>query len=197
MKKYLLLLCFFLLPFWIIGQQSDYVDVTKKDTVTVNIIAKDKLQTITNNHLQTELLKVVTSRLSVDSALINGTTELTSALTNYVNTVEEHTRSSTTKDCQWCLITNLFNYSPDDVTHSIRVERWLNFTALIIGLVYFFWSFWDSDFGLRKWSAQGVAVKLIFTISLTVLFYLSSLKLLTLLFNGDYYVIKELIKMYS
>ena len=197
MKKYLLLLCFFLLPFWIIGQQSDYVDVTKKDTVTVNIIAKDKLQTITNNHLQTELLKVVTSRLSVDSALINGTTELTSALTNYVNTVEEQTRSSTTKDCQWCLITNLFNYSPDDVTHSIRVERWLNFIALIIGLVYFFWSFWNSDTGLRKWSAQGMAVKLIFTISLTVLFYLSSLKLLTLLFNGDYYVIKELTKLYS
>lgn len=197
MKKYLLLLCLLLLPFGMKGQQSDYVDVTKKDTVTVNIIAKDKLQTTAYNNLQIELLKVVTSRLAVDSALIDGTTELTSALTSYVNTVEEQARSSTIKDCQWCLITNLFNYDQNEVKHSIKVQRWLNFTALIIGLVYFFWSFAGEEAALKRWSAQGTLVKLIFALSLTILFYLASLKLLTLIFNGDYYVIKELIKMYS
>jgi hypothetical protein len=188
MKKVVSILFLLMFALFLSGQT---VDVAKKDTVTVNIVSETKKQVAVNENLQIQLTKAVENQAFAIQVASGAVQEFSCYLSELLREVETRNKN----DSQ--LLTDKFNYPPERVKKVIKIERWLNFLVVVLCLGYLFWSFAGENAIFNRFTAQGLGVKLIFTLSLTFTFYFLLLKLLTTLFNGDYYVIKELITLYT
>jgi hypothetical protein len=191
MKKFIALVCLLFLPLlYIVGQKSTFIDTNKKDTVTLNIISEGKKQAASIDNLQGQFVKVIENQTLVNQALTNGIVSCSDAVTAFTKEIEKRNKNDGK------FITDSFGYSPDQVKNTIRKERWLNFSAILVAVLYFVWVRFD-----KQWQDKlppGVwALKFLYYLVAGVLLYLASIELLTYIFNGDYYVIKELTHMYT
>ena len=173
--------------------QKAYADVRKttfKDTLTLNIVTESKKQLVANEKMQAQLVKAVDNQSSLNQVVGNAISALNTGLSSFTKQIEERNKNDSR------LITDVFNYSPERVRKVIKIERWLNFITILFAWFFIAWSFTGESLSVR-YTADTAIVKLIFALSLTVAFSYLFLKLITLLFNGDYYVIKELITLYT
>jgi hypothetical protein len=194
MKKLLAILGLFLLPLLIFGQKERaHIEYAKTfdstATVTLNIVAENKKQATSVDLIQSLLPQAIENQTVVSKELVNTLSSTGQAISAYTQEIEKHNKD----DSQ--LVTDKFKFSTQRVQQAIRVERWLNFSTLFLTIIVAFAVWW-----LRApfaGSLGSITFKLAFYTALTALSYYVTLKLLTLLFNGDYYVIKELTHLYT
>lgn len=190
MKKFIGIILLFVLSLFI-GQAQDkvmYVDSLKSVTVNVNNSDTEK-QAKAVNDLQLQFAKVVDSQTAVNDKLKDAFVSLDSGLTTYRQVIEERNKSDTK------LITDEFNYSADKVKQVIKRERWLNVLLCILGIFYIL--FVVNQLA-GKYNNLGLwNLKIVFYLLYGIAIFWTLSKLLTLIFNGDFYVIKELMKLYT
>jgi len=189
MKKLIAILLLFIGSSLFVSKGQS-INTSLKDTVTINVIAKNDKQSSSITSLNSSLLEIVNSQTVTYNSLIGAFNDLSSEVNAITREVEIRNKSDGKN-----FVTNYFNYSQEDVKHKIRLDRWLNFTSLCIGFIYIFVFFWNGSYS--QGTASTLFFKAFFHIFAGILLYLFVLKTLTIIFNGDYYVIKELIKLYS
>lgn len=192
MKKFIALLCLLFFTVTLYSQKNNYVDLTKKDTVTVNIITATEKQAKKQDVFQTELLKAVDSYVTTNAGVTNSLKDLSSNFPTLIKQIEQRNKN----DSEFVL--NKLGFVEDHVKHVIKTERWLNFITAFLTLVYIIWSMVPTSlYTTEKFTSQGILAKLAFTLFFSAVIYFLLLRILTLLFNGDFYVIKELITLYT
>lgn len=189
MKKFIAIFCILMLSFLYTSGQSSVKIGTKKDTLTVNFIAEDKKQSVETNNVNTQLAKSVDSQLSVNSELKETIGLFNLTAESVLRIVEEHNKTDGVN-----FLSN-FNFTHEKVTKILNKQKWLVFSTIIILLIYVLSIIIDRSF--RSNTSTGVISKVLFYGIYCLFIYFVSIKLLTILLNGDYYVIKELMKLYS
>jgi len=197
MKKLIAILFLFVSSLLIGSSQNtetNYVDTLKK--VTVSVTSDTKQQIAATNNLQKQLIKVIDSQITVNDKLKEGITGLMSEVSTYNKEIEKRNKSDGK------LITDKFNYPIDKVKHTIRIERWLNFITWIVCAIYILYLinsksvFSYATYGDgKRWPI--LLVQCLIHSLLAIFAFYFVLNVLTLLFNGDYYIIKELLSLYT
>lgn len=195
MKKFIAIISVFILSLFIAKSQDTnrFVDTNKKDTVTINIIAENKSQVATKD-LQTLIAEVNNSKI-VDSGTVSGLlTSISSGIESVIKEVEKRNKSDGT------LITDKFNYNKEEVKSAIKKQRWIHFITWFTILIYIIaviqvkGAFRYGDNG-KPWPILLIQC-LLWTV-LGIVYFLIVQNLLTLIFNGKYFVLKELINLYT
>jgi hypothetical protein len=192
MKK-LISILFLFVSFLFIGnaqKQSQYINTDKKDTVTISIVSENKKLTSTNDNLQLFLAKTTDSQVSVNSALIDVLTSLESGISTYCKEIEKRNKNDSK------LITDVFNYNSTKVTKAINTNKVITIILNIFALLYISFAIYLESSRARLPAGVRTA-RIIFLLGYGIAFYYIILKLLITIFNGDYYVIKELINLYT
>jgi hypothetical protein len=210
MKKLLGIIFLLILPLFMASSQSEIKYIDSLKSVQVNVISNNPFaqpahkavvsKSTTSNNSQQLLTKAVDNQSIVNIALAKSITNITDNISDYIKQIEERNKSSDPP----ALITDSFGYSPQKVKHTIKIERWLNFITWILCAVYIIWTF-NVKITLKYKNNEGLPDGLFgsmvtsqtllqIVVWVFVFFFLRSI--LTLLFNGDFYVIKELINMY-
>lgn len=198
MKKFLALLFLLILPVFLTGaKQKDgakYIDSNKKDTVTISIIAENKKQVATTDNIQLQLTKSVENQTLLVSSFGRTLDILNDNMSAYTKEVEKRNKS----DGQ--LITDKFNYSTEEVKSIMKRERWLNFITWLTITVYIISML--STRGAFNYNSSGkpwpiLLIQCMVWTGLGFIWFFVVLNLLTLLFNPNYYVVKELINLYT
>lgn len=171
--------------------KSTYVDISKKDTVTVNVIAENKRQAATNNSVYLQLVRAVENQTLINSNLADAINSFGKDLSAYTKEIEKRNKSDGK------LITDVFNYSKDDVALILKKENWLHLGATLFALGYLLLYILRNSPLFGEYTTSSSIIRFIINIGLTILLYFVILNLATLIFNGDYYVIKELTNLYS
>jgi len=191
MKKTLSILFLFVFSLFLtMGQTkvtTEYVDSVK--SVNVNVAVDNvKKQQATENKLQLQLSTVVDNQLSLERYLTDAIVSLNSGIVGYTKEVEIRNKADSKT------VLDKFGYTPSDVEHTIRKELRLNFILGLFSLVYLLYI----TFQFNKEGAFSLSfftVKLTFLLTYGFVGFFILKWLLTLIFNGDFYVIKELIKI--
>lgn len=201
MKKLISILFLAVLSLFIVNSQKiTYVDSLK--SVTVNVSTDVKKQASTIDNIQLQLAKSIDSQVYTNESVVEGLNQLTSLADVYTKEIEKHNKS----DGQ--LITDKFDYTPQSIKKIIRTERWLNLITWILCAIYILYLV-NTKISInikclapncnpdtqQVWPIlliQCVANGLIVVFG----FYFIN-NVLTLLFNGNYYVIQELINLYT
>lgn len=190
MKKVLALFLIFMMSFaFTFGQQSVKID-TKKDTLIVNFTAENKKQSIENNNLNVQLAKTVDSQIAVNNELTETIGLFNLTAESVLRIVEERNKTDGPN-----FLSN-FNYSHENILKILNRQKWLVFSTIIIVLFYVIGVVVDRSI-TRGNTANGLITKILFYGLYGVLLFYGSIKLLTIIFNGDYYIIKELMNLYS
>lgn len=188
MKKIVAVLLLFVSTIFIALTQprvTTYVDSMK--AVTVNVTSENKKPVIDN--LQLQLIDVVKANTATSLVVSESIANLNLGVTAFVREIEKRNKND------GALFISKFNYSTESIKKIIRVERWLNFLTYIFGAIYLLYIF--TELNKKRWTMDGlIATTIVYYISGILLVFIVS-KLLTLIFNGDYYVIKELITLYK
>jgi hypothetical protein len=189
MKKFIGILLLFVMSLFIGKAQNKIMYVDSLKSVTVSVSSDTEKQTKAVNDLQLQFAKAVDSQTTVNGQLKEAFVSLDSGLTSYRQVIEERNKSDTK------LITDVFSYTPERVKQVMRKERWLNFILSLFGIVYVVsvLSQMSGKYSVRDMVAIRLAFYLLYGIAMFIILY----SLLTLLFNGDYYVIKELMNLYT
>ncbi len=192
MKKFIAMIMLLLIPYLVFsGPQNTCVNVAKKDTVTLNILTESKKQIATNDNLQNQWMKLVENQMLANQTIVNTVSDFGKNITEIAKRIEHRNKDDS------LVLHKFYNYSPEKIKKIIVTEKRLNFIAAIFALVFLIWEFGGKQISINKWTAQGAAVKIVYSISMTIVLYVLLLRIITLLFNGDYYVIKELINLYT
>jgi hypothetical protein len=189
MKKIISLLFLFAFSLFMVNSQSKITYIDSLKSVTVSVSTDTKKQLDTQKDLQSQFAKVVDSQTVVNEDLSNGIDTLVAYIDMYTEEVEQRNKN----DSQ--LLTDKFNYSSERVKHVIKIERWLNFITLLLVLIYL--SFVYQQLNTRRSDYEHIFSRALLYIILGALIFIVVQNLLTLLFNGDFYVIKELITLYT
>jgi len=193
MKKLISLLILFVFSLFIANSQTDSGSTIllgdSIKSVTVNVNSDTKKQVNTVEDLQLQLTKSVDSQTTVNKSLNDAFVSLDSGLAKYTQAIEERNKSDGK------LVTDMFSYTPAEVKQVIRKERWLNFITVMLCISYALWA--TSQLSGKYKQADLFYLKLVFFIAYGLVGFLLLKSLLTLIFNGDYYVIKELMQLYT
>jgi len=195
MKKFIAILLLFVAGLFISNaqQSNKYVDTAKKDTVTINIIADNQKQVNSVDNLQLQLTKSVDNQNIVTQSLSDALALIGSGITTVTKEIEERNKN----DSQ--LITDKFNYTTQDVKKIIRTERWLNLITWILCVMYVL-SLLTIKNAFKLNTPQAWPVLLIQCLvwtGMSVFVFFLVYNLLTLIFNPNYYMIKELLNLYT
>jgi len=168
-----------------------YVDSIK--TVKVEVSTNLKKQ----QDLETWTLKNASATQLQLSTVISNQQETNANLSNAVNILSDQIKQKNKNDSKF--VTDLFGYNTDNVKHSIKIERWLNFTTIMVMIIYLFSVLTiNGMFNYRgHMSLPALKIRMILYTGLGIIYYLLLKHLLTYIFNGDYFVIKELMKLYG
>lgn len=191
MKKLIVLLLSIIISTSLIfsQQKANYLDINKKDTVTVSIIAKDTESTVHLASLQSDLAKYVENQGKVNGNLSTVLTSIANSINTYVKEVEERNKSDGK------LITNYFGYNEDEVLNILHNQNIINYTLVGLALLYFLFVV-NSQLRVKMHLLDFIRVFAYYTIYGFVGFILMKF-LITGLFNKGFYIIKELTKLYS
>lgn len=210
MKKLLGIVLLLILPLFFVNSQSEVKYIDSLKSVQVNVISNNPIaqpakkavvsRSTTSNNSQQLLTKAIDNQSIVNMTLAKSINNITDNVSDYIKQVEKRNKSSDSP----ALITDSFDYSPQKVKHTIKIERWLNFITWILCAIYIIWTF-NVKITLRRKDNEELPEGLFGSMVLSqtilqiavwvfVFFFLRSI--LTLIFNGDFYVIKELINMY-
>ena len=210
MKKLLGIILLLILPLFMVSSQSEVKYIDSLKSVQVNVISNNPIaqparkavvsKSTTSINSQQLLTKAIDNQSIINLALAKGINSVADNISDYTKQIEERNKSSDLP----ALITDSFGYSPQKVKHTIKIERWLNFITWILCAMYIIWTF-NVRITLKYKNNEGLPDSLFgsMVVSQTLLqiivwvfvfFFLRNV--LTLIFNGDFYVIKELINMY-
>lgn len=190
MKKFIGIVLLLLFSVFVSGQSETSKDVAKKDTVTLKILTESKKQAAANENL----LSLLTQAVNNQSAACKGIVAVANSFNDNIAQLTEEVEERNKNDGQ--LITDKLYYTQERVRYVMKIERWLNFITITLSIVFLGWQFYPNA-PFERYSHTTSVSKFIWGVGMTAVFYFLMLKFLTLLFNGDYYVIKELIKLYT
>lgn len=165
---------------------TSYVDSVKNVNVNINA---DSRQRLLLEDLQGELINIQNNQAAVNTSMFSTIAEIISEVNNTSKEIEERNKSDGK------LITDVFNYTPERIKQVIRKERWLNFTIALLCIVYILSV--TTQMNVKHNQMELLSLRLLFYTVYGVSIFIALHSLLTLLFNGDYYVIKELMKLYT
>jgi hypothetical protein len=203
MKKFIAILCLFVGSLFLTAAQQDdnkYVNVDKKDTLTINVIADNSKQTLKDTQdLSSQFTKIVGNQTTVNQSLSEVLSTLSTGITSYTKEIEERNKSDG-------VLIDTYNFTSSEINNIIRTERWLLFITWLLTFALVLWIANDKIY-IKKQSSNAnldtaqvwpilLIQCLVYGAWLVFMFYLIR-NVLTLLFNGQYYVIKELISLYS
>jgi hypothetical protein len=189
MKKLVSLLFLLVFSIFLVGGQpkvTSYVDSVKNVNINVNSDARQK---VFLEDLQSELIEAQNNQTAINTSMISTFAELQSETKTLGQTIEERNKSDSK------LITDIFSYTPERVKQVIRKERWLNFITYLLCVFYIL--FVLNQLAGRYTNLGVFNTKIVFYILYGLLGFWVFNSILTLLFNGDYYVIKELMNLYT
>lgn len=191
MKKLISILFLFVFSLFMVNSQPKITYVDSLKSVNISISTDTKKQLTATDNLQLQLARVVDNQTIVNKELSSGIAWLVSGVNVFTTEIEKRNKS----DGQ--IITNKFNYTPESIKKIIRTERWLNLITWILVLMYTLYVINAKT----NWKTQQVwpvlLIQCIFNYILVIFGYFFIQNILTLIFNGDYYILKELINMYT
>jgi len=191
MKKVVAILCLFLFALFTSGQKN--VNVTNKDTASLilKVFTEGKREVVANENFQLQLIKAVDNQSSASQSIANAVATFGKELSAFTKEIENKNKNDSE------LVTSMFGYNTEKVKKVIKIERWLNFSVVVLTIGALLWLLTGFSESNERFTSQRAILKLLWSLSIAFVFYVLTLKLLTLLFNGDYYVIKELITLYT
>jgi hypothetical protein len=174
--------------FFVKGQtKTDYIDLAKKDTVTINILTDKQTPAIAS--LQTDLSKSVENQSKLTTNLVDVLSSINQGLIYFYKEIEKRNKNDSN------MITTYFNYSNSDVkkavhkNHIIFVLSWI-ITMIYMGICYF----------IRAPNQKHTPGAWLFLIllynTIGVLIFFTLKILLTFIFNPAYFEIKKILDMY-
>lgn len=168
-----------------------YVDSIKtvKVEVSTDLKKQQDLEKLTLQNASTTQLQL--------STLIGNQQETNASLSNAVNILSDQIEQRNKNDSKF--VTDMFGYDTNKVKHSIKIERWLNFTTIIVMIIYLFSVLATNGMFNYKGhlSLSAFKMRMLLYTGLGIVYYLLLKNLLTYVFNGDYFVVKELMKLYG
>jgi len=191
MKKLLSILFLFIFSLFIVNSQPRVISTVYVDSLkNVNInVTSDTKQNMTLEDLQGKLIESQNNQTAINTSMISYIADLKTEDALLNKEIEERNKN----DGQ--LITDVFNYSPIKVKQIMRKERWLNFTLCLLGVFYIL--FVTNQMAGKYKTSDFFTTKIVFYTLYGVASFYTLHWLFTLLFNGDFYVIKELMKLYT
>lgn len=189
MKKLISILFLFVLSLFITnGQQSKttYVDTLK--SVIVNISTESKKQLSTTENLQVLLEKSVDNQTTATEALVNGVAGLEYSINGYKQEIEERNKNDGK------LLSDKFNYTPEQVKKVISTERWLNLFTILLCILYIMYVNRELSFRDTK---EAILIRMVLYVTMGIISYFLIISALTLLFNKDYFIIRQLMDLYT
>lgn len=190
MKKLISLICLFVFSLFIANSQPNitYVDTIKSVSVS---ISSDSKQNLTLQDLQLQFIKAAGVQAMTNCVMSGSIKDLQSEVNITNQKIEERNKSDSK------LITDIFNYTPQEVKQVIRKERRLNFILYILSVFYIVWATSTLSGKYRQSDYFMFYMKMIFYTVYGIVVFLLLRILMSLIFNGDFYVIKELMNLYT
>jgi hypothetical protein len=188
MKKLIAILTLFAFSLFMAEGQSriTYIDTIKSVQVNVSTEVnkskpiEDPVQTLFATALENQKDAQKTTKEYLDT--------LTTVLTTYVNNIEARNKEGSHP------ISYKFGYDTEDVKLIIRKERWLNFITIALAFIYLLYV--NSQLNKRD-ILENLLGKALIYIGVGIFAYLAARWLLILLFNPGYFMIRELIALYT
>jgi len=193
MKKLIVLFIGFVLTTILTFSQdkSKYVDLTKKDTLTISVISQNLDNFKTLNTLQTDLSKSVENQSKVTVSLADVLISLNKGITAYTKEIEKRNKSDSN-----VLITSYFNYTNEEVKTIINRQKFIRAGLLFILLVYLIVVF-NARLPAGKKTVGEWSLFLIKNTVVILLWYELIYTTVTIFVNPQYLTIKDIIHLYT
>jgi len=193
MKKLIVLFIGFVLTTILTFSQdkSKYVDLTKKDTLTISVISKNLDDSKTLTTLQTDLSKSVENQSKVTVSLADVLISLNKGITAYTKEIEKRNKSDSN-----ILITSYFNYTNEEVRAIINRQKFIRAGLLFILLVYLIVVF-NARLPAGKKTVGEWSLFLIKNTVVILLWYELIYTTVTIFVNPQYLTIKDIIHLYT
>jgi len=195
MKKLIMLLVLLVTPLLSFTTQEskpNTINTVDKDTVNISISVANQSHANKIDNLQRALTQSINNQSSVSKSIIETLTDFTPIASAYIKEIEKRNKSDGE------LITEKLNYTTTKIESIIRIQRTLNLITYLIVILYLgylsiykVWTYGDG----KPWPILLIQLLLFTVIGFVGYFCISNV--LTLLWNHEYYMLQELIALYT